>query len=68
MSDRRSHSDMAHELAKLVYGKVTWLHRFASGKDKRPDHDVERVRRERDVLLQAKDDYENAAHRDTRAA
>jgi hypothetical protein len=60
---RLSHTDMARELAKLVWSKQKWLLQFSTGKDKRPDHELERVRQERDVLQQATDDYENASKR-----
>jgi hypothetical protein len=61
--ERLSHSEMAYELAKLVYGKLDWLSRFASGKNKRGDHEIELKRRELAVLQQAKDDYQKAAER-----
>lgn len=60
---RLSSSDMAHELAKLVYGKIDWLHRFSTGKQRRGDHEIELKRRELAVLQQAKEDYERAAAR-----
>lgn len=59
-----SHDEMAHELGKLCYGKVDWLHRYTSGKQKRPDHEIELKRRELSVLTQAKEDYQRAAQRD----
>ena len=64
MAERLSHSEMAYELAKLVYGKLDWLRRFGSGKGKRGDHEIELKRRELAVLQQAKDDYTRAAARD----
>lgn len=63
MSERRSHADMAHELAKLVYGKIDWLHRFSAGKSKRSDPEIELKRRELEVLQQAKDDYQRASEK-----
>jgi hypothetical protein len=63
MTAKFSHSDMAHELAKLIYGKVDWLSRFSEGRDKRSDPEIELKRRELAVLEQAKDDYERAAER-----
>lgn len=60
---RLSHDEMAHELGKLCYGKVDWLHRFSSGKNKRTDHEIELKRRELSVLQQAKEDYQKAAER-----
>lgn len=63
MTGRLSHSDMAVEISRLLSGKVAWLQRFSGGRDKRPDHELERVRRERDALQQARDDYERAASR-----
>lgn len=56
-------ADMAHELGKLVYGKVDWLHRFSGGKQRRPDHEIELKRRELEVLQQAQADYQAAAER-----
>lgn len=63
MSDRLPHEAMAHELAKLVYGKLDWLSRFGAGKSKRGDHEIELKRRELAVLQQAKDDYQKASER-----
>ncbi|ATU91427.1 hypothetical protein [Phyllobacterium zundukense] len=68
MDERRSSQDMAEELSKLLYGKYDWLSRFSSGREKRPDHDIERMERERDVLTQAASDYRRAAERDRGAA
>lgn len=68
MPDRRSNQDMADEISKLVYGKHCWLNDFSSGRNKRPDHDIERVRRESEVLSQAAHDYRRAAVRDRGAA
>jgi hypothetical protein len=68
MSDRLSSQGMADELSKLIYGKHDWLSKFSEGKNKRPDHDVERVRYELKVLTQAAHDYRRAAQRDKDAA
>lgn len=61
---RLSHFDMAHEIGKLVYAKIDWLHRFSGGKLKRADHEIETKRRELAVLQQAQADYHKAAERD----
>jgi hypothetical protein len=58
---RLPYDEMAHELGKLVYGKLDWLQRFSSGKKKRTDHEIELKRRELSVLQQAQDDYKRAA-------
>lgn len=58
---RLSYNDMAHELAKLAYGKMDWLRRFSGDKTKRPDHEIETKRQELEVLQQAQSDYEKAA-------
>lgn len=63
MSDRVPHDQMAYELDKLVYGKTCWLADFASGRKRRPDHEVETKRRELTVLRQAAADYRAAAER-----
>lgn len=63
MAERFSYDEMAHELSKLSYGKADWLHRFASGKQKRGDHEIELKRRELAVLQQAREDYQKAAER-----
>lgn len=63
MSERLSHTDMADELAKLIYSKTTWLADFSHGARKRPDHEVEQKRRELTVLQQAFEDYSAAAER-----
>lgn len=61
--ERIPHDEMASELAKLVYSKATWLADFSHGSRKRPDHEIEQKRRERDVLQQAYDDYSAASER-----
>ena len=60
---RLSHADMAHELSKLVYGRVDWLSRFSTGSQKRPDHEIELKRGELAVLQQAQEDYQRAAEK-----
>lgn len=55
---------MAYELDKQAKAKSDWLHSFSSGKQKRPDHEIETKRRELDVLRQAARDYHGAAKRD----
>lgn len=63
MADRLSSAEMAYELAKMIYGKSDWLQRFAGGKNRRGDHEIDLKRRELTVLQQAKTDYERAAGR-----
>ena len=63
MAERLSHDEMSHQLALMVSAKVDWLSRFASGKSKRPDHEIERKRVELSVLNQAAGDYHAAANR-----
>lgn len=63
MAERLTHAEMAHELGKLAYGKIDWLHRFSSGKLKRADNEIETKRRELTVLQQAKEDYQRAAEK-----
>jgi len=63
MTNRLSHTDMADELAKLIYSKTTWLADFSHGSRKRPDHEIEQKRRELAVLQQAYEDYSAAAER-----
>lgn len=63
MTGRFSHTEMVHELAKLVFSKTTWLADFSDGKNKRPDHEIETRRRELSVLQQAHDDYAAAVRR-----
>jgi hypothetical protein len=58
---RLSHADMAHEFTRMCVSKINWLHRFSSGRDKRPDHEIETKRHELSVLQQAKEDYQRAA-------
>lgn len=60
---RISSEQMAEEISKLIWGKREWLRNFSSGKAKRPDHEIERVNREMDVLLQAAADYRRSAER-----
>jgi hypothetical protein len=61
---RIPHERMADELDRMVYGKADWLRRFSGGKNKRPDHDIDRERFFLAVLRQAADDYRKAAGRD----
>lgn len=60
---RFSREEMAHELAKLAYGKADWLSRFSDGRNRRGDHEIELKRRELAVLQQAQEDYHKAAER-----
>ncbi|PSH68575.1 hypothetical protein CU102_12485 [Phyllobacterium brassicacearum] len=68
MTRRLSSEEMSDELSKLIYGKHVWLENFSAGRSKRPDHDIERVSRELNVLNQAASDYRRAAERDRGAA
>jgi len=61
--ERLAHSDMADELAKLACSKRTWLGAFGSGRNKRPDYEIETRNRELAVLEQATADYRRAAER-----
>lgn len=60
---RLTHTDMAHELGKLIYGKSDWLSRFSDGRNARPDHEIETKRHELTVLQQAQADYQRAAEK-----
>lgn len=68
MTQRLTSQAMSEELSKLIYGKHVWLENFSGGRSKRPDHDIERVARELNVLNQAASDYRRAAERDRGAA
>lgn len=68
MTERLSAREMTDELSKLLYGKLDWLSRFSTGRNKRPEHELDRVRRERDVLSQAAHDYRRATERERGAA
>lgn len=65
MRDDITHSFMADEIDKLVYGKVSWLAEFTEGRNKRPDHEIEAKSRELEVLRKAAADYRRAAERKT---
>jgi len=53
----------------LIAGKQDWLSRFASGKAKRPDHEIDQKRSELLVLGTMAEDYERAVEvTKTRAA
>jgi hypothetical protein len=65
---RIPNSEMAEELNKLVIGKADWLQKFADGRSKRPDHEIEARWRELNVLKQAVSDYSAAAQRERGAA
>jgi hypothetical protein len=58
-----THAEMADEIAKMVWSKQTWLDDFGSGRNKRPDHDIETKQRELAVLEQAHADYRRVAKR-----
>lgn len=61
---RLPHDQMQIELTKMAVSKIDWLQRFSSGRDKRPEHEIDTKRRELSVLQQAKEDYQRAAERD----
>mgnify|MGYP007032586668 CR=1 FL=1 len=63
MTSRFTHTEMADEIGKLVWSKQTWLDDFGSGRNKRPDHDIETKQREMAVLQQAEADYRRASER-----
>jgi hypothetical protein len=56
---------MAEELHKLAYSKRTWLSHCSTGRDKRPDWELDLKRRELRVLEQATADYRVAHERKT---
>lgn len=60
---RFSHSEMQHEIEKMVWSKRAWLGAFSDGRTKRPDHEIETRTRELAVLEQAAEDYRAAAER-----
>jgi hypothetical protein len=60
---RFTHEQMADELARMIYGKATWLADFAEGRKTRPDHEIEQKRIELAVLRHAESDYRAAAQR-----
>ncbi len=68
MTQRLTSQEMSDELSKLIYGKHVWLENFSGGRNKRPDHDIERVSRELNVLNQAASDYRRAKERERGAA
>ncbi len=63
---RIPHGDMSWELARLVGSKAHWLANFSSGRNKRPDWEIERRKEELRVLEQAQNDYRRAAERDAK--
>lgn len=65
MSAERFSSDvMALELEKLIVSKYEWLNRFSEGRNKRPEHEIDRVKREAAVLSQARADYHKKHERE----
>lgn len=42
----------------IIRAKVTWLDSFSTGRNKRPEHEVEAKRQEVTVLRSVADDYE----------
>lgn len=68
MTRRLTNQEISDEISKLIYGKHVWLENFATGRNKRPDHDIERVTRELNVLNHVATDYRRAAERDRGAA
>ncbi|MDR6632367.1 hypothetical protein J2X72_001151 [Phyllobacterium sp. 1468] len=68
MIRRLTNQEVSDEISKLIYGKHVWLESFATGRNKRPDHDIERVTRELNVLVHVAADYRRAAERDRGAA
>ena len=45
---------------QLIAGKQDWLERFANGKAKRPDHEIDQKRSELTVLRTIAEDYARA--------
>lgn len=60
---RFTHEQMADALARMIYGKASWLADFAEGRKKRADHEIQEKRGELAVLRQAEADYRAAAQR-----
>lgn len=68
MTAERFPSDvMALELEKLIVSKYEWLNRFSDGRNKRPEHEIDRVKREAAVLSQARADYYRKYEREKNA-
>ena len=44
----------------LIAGKQDWLGRFSTGRDKRPDHEIDQKRSELTVLRTIAEDYTRA--------
>ena len=63
MSERMPHSEMAEIMTGLVAGKGQWLAKHADKHRRRPDWNIELIRREKRALEQARDDYRRAADR-----
>lgn len=63
---RLSHAQMVNLLTLMIHEKEQWLSKFASGKDQRPEWNVNQQRERLQVLKQACHDY--TVERDRRAA
>lgn len=46
------------EMQSTHYGKVDWLQKVASGKIQRPQHEIDRVMRQRDIFAYICSTYE----------
>lgn len=60
---RLTHREMADNFAGQARSKAKWLMDFSTGRNKRPDHELEQRRADLRALEQAAGDYERAAER-----
>ncbi|HEV7418209.1 MAG TPA: hypothetical protein VGN98_18830 [Tianweitania sediminis] len=65
MSERIPADQMVHELERMVWSKRTWIADFGSGRNQRPQHEIDNKTREAEVLEQAVADYRTMARRRT---
>ena len=54
MIDAKAKLDM---IRSIIFAKRTWLDSFSSGRNKRPDHEIDRRRQEVIVLRSIEEDY-----------
>ncbi len=60
---RLSHIAMRDGIMGMLTAKRTWLSQFSSGKNKRPDFEIQQRESEERILSQAHEDYAAAAAR-----
>lgn len=63
----RPFSVLAHSFESQARAKQTWLQTFSSGRNKRPDYEIEQKREEMECLMEGASWFRRAAEREKAA-